>query len=201
MMYYSEKYKSQWWLPPRTASRMVKKILDRLEFIQQDGHHTFSLKNKNWDLNVLIRNPYSRAVSYWLLNNEIEYNTNQFTTFSYSVYNSYDYLRDLHVGQFKNPSTSLISNKITNYNLVRYEHLFDDLIKIPYIKENQFELQDELSILSLGNLPWRKNRPNELMKPYHEFYTQELADIVYNQKQSEFELGGYHRDSWKTLVN
>jgi hypothetical protein len=38
------------------------------------------------------------------------------------------------------------------------------------------------------------------VKPYFEFYTQELADIVYTQKQSEFELGGYQRDSWKTLV-
>jgi hypothetical protein len=38
------------------------------------------------------------------------------------------------------------------------------------------------------------------VKPYFEFYTQELADIVYTKKQSEFELGGYQRDSWKTLV-
>lgn len=199
-MYYSEKYKSQWWLPPRTASRMVRKILEQLDFIQEDGHHTFSIKNHNWDLNVVIRNPYSRAVSYWLLNNQKQYNTDQFETFSESVYNLNNYLRDIHVGQFKNPSTSLISKKIKNYNLIRYEFLFDDLVKIPYIKENEFELQNELSMLSLGNLPWRRNRPKELIKPYHEFYTQELADIVYTQKQSEFELGGYHRDSWKTLV-
>lgn len=199
-MYYSEKYKSQWWLPPRTASRMVRKILLSLEFIEQDGHHTFSVKNKDWNLNVLIRNPYSRAVSYWLLNNERSYNTSQFITFSDSIYKLNDYLRDLHVGQFKNPSTSLISNNIQNYNLIRYESLFDDLMKIPYIKDNEFELQDELSILSLGNTPWRKDRPKELIKPYHEFYTQELADVVYTQKESEFELGGYHRDSWKTLV-
>jgi hypothetical protein len=199
-MYYSEKYKSQWWLPPRTASRMVKKILHRLEFIEKDGHHGFSIKNRYWDLNVLIRNPYSRAVSYWLLNNERNYNSNRFTTFSESVYKLNDYLRDLHVGDFKNPSTTLISEKIQNYNLIRYESLFDDLMKISYIKENQLELREELSILDLGNAPWRKDRPKELVKPYFEFYTQELADIVYTKKQSEFELGGYQRDSWKTLV-
>ena len=199
-MYYSEKYKSQWWVPPRTASRMVRKILEQLDFIQEDGHHTFSIKNHNWDLNVVIRNPYSRAVSYWLLNNEKQYNTDQFKTFSESVYNLNDYLRDGHVGPFKNPSTSLISNKIKNYNLIRYEFLFDDLVKIPYIEQNKFELQNELSMVSLGNIPWRKDRPKELIKPYHEFYTQELADIVYTRKQTEFELGGYHRDSWKTLV-
>lgn len=199
-MYYSEKYKSQWWLPPRTASRMVKKILLSLEFIEQDGHHTFSIKNRYWDLNVLIRNPYSRAVSYWLLNNERNYNTNRFITFSDSVYKLNDYLKDLHVGDFKNPSTTLVSKKITNYNLIRYESLLEDLMNISYIKENQLELREELSILELGNSPWRKDRPKELIKPYHEFYTQELADIVYTQKQSDFELGGYHRDSWKTLV-
>ena len=128
------------------------------------------------------------------------YNSNRFTTFSESVYKLNDYLRDLHVGDFKNPSTTLISEKIQNYNLIRYESLFDDLMKISYIKENQLELREELSILDLGNAPWRKDRPKELVKPYFEFYTQELADIVYTQKQSEFELGGYHRDSWKKLV-
>lgn len=199
-MYYSEKYKSQWWLPPRTASRMVKKILLSLEFIEQDGHHTFSIKDPNWDLNILIRNPYSRSVSYWLLNNEKNYNTNKFVEFSDSIYKLHDYLADITNKDFKNPSRVLHSQNITNYNLVRYESLFDDLMKISYIKENQMELREELSIFDLGNAPWRKDRPKELIKPYYEFYTQELADIVYTQKQSEFDLGGYHRDSWKTLV-
>ena len=199
-MYYSEKYKSQWWLPPRTASRMVKKILERLEFIDHDGHHTLTIKDPNWDLNILIRNPYSRSVSYWLLNNEKNYNTNKFVKFSDSIYKSHDYLTDITNKDFKNPSRVLHSQNITNYNLVRYESLFDDLMKISYIKENQLELREELSIFDLGNAPWRKDRPKELIKPYYQFYTQELADIVYTQKQSEFDLGNYHRDSWKTLV-
>ena len=199
-MYYSEKYKSQWWLPPRTASRMVKKILERLEFIDHDGHHTLTIKDPNWDLNILIRNPYSRSVSYWLLNNEKNYNTNKFVEFSDSIYKLHDYLADITNKDFKNPSRVLHSQNITNYNLVRYESLFDDLMKISYIKENQMELREELSIFDLGNAPWRKDRPKELVKPYYQFYTQELADIVYIQKQSEFDLGNYHRDSWKTLV-
>jgi hypothetical protein len=199
-MYYSEKHKSQWWLPPRTASRMVKKILERLEFIDHDGHHTLTIKDPNWDLNILIRNPYSRSVSYWLLNNEKNYNTNKFVEFSDSIYKSHDYLADITNKDFKNPSRVLHSQNITNYNLVRYESLLEDLLKISYIKENQMELREELSIFDLGNAPWRKDRPKELVKPYYQFYTQELADIVYIQKQSEFDLGNYHRDSWKTLV-
>ena len=199
-MYYSEKYKSQWWLPPRTASRMVKKILERLEFIDHDGHHTLTIKDPNWDLNILIRNPYSRSVSYWLLNNEKNYNTNKFVEFSDSIYKLHDYLAAITNKDFKNPSRVLHSQNITNYNLVRYESLLEDLLKISYIKENQMELREELSIFDLGNAPWRKDRPKELIKPYYEFYSQELADIVYTQKQSEFDLGNYHRDSWKTLV-
>ena len=76
----------------------------------------------------------------------------------------------------------------------------EDLFKIPYFQENQKLLKEEFYFFDLGNAPWRKDRPKELIKPYYEFYTQELADIVYTQKQSEFDLGGYHRDSWKTLV-
>lgn len=195
-MYYSEKYKSQWWLPPRTASRMVKKFLDRLDF-QSFGHHTLKVIDPSWDLNILVRNPYSIAVSFWYNRNERRYNSERFTSFSNSIQNKNDYLNELIVN---NPSKVILSEKIQDYNLIKYESLLEDLLKISYIKENKKLLKEEFSFFKLGNHPWRCDRPQELIKPYYEFYTQELADIVYNQKQSEFELGGYHRDSWKTLV-
>ena len=196
MMYYSEKYKSQWWLPPRTASRMVKKFLDRLDF-ESLGHHSLTIVDPSWDLNLLVRNPYSIAVSYWYNRNERRYNSEMFTSFYKSVQNREHYLGELYVN---NPSKVLLSEKIECYNLIKYESLLEDLFKIPYFQENQKLLKEEFYFFDLGNAPWRKDRPKELIKPYYEFYTQELADIVYTQKQSEFDLGGYHRDSWKTLV-
>lgn len=198
-MYFSEKYKSQWWLPPRTGSRMVKKFLDQLEFTSA-GHHEMTIKDSNWDLNILIRNPYSRAVSYWLNRNEKNYNTPNFISFSESVYKNQDYLKEQHVSNFKDPAKMIKSKKIEIYTIIRYETLFEDLLKVSYIKENFDLLFPEFSFLKLGHIPWRLDRPKELCIPYHEFYTQEIADIVYTQKQSEFELGDYHRDSWKTLV-
>jgi len=198
-MYFSENYKSQWWVPPRTGSRMLKKILDRLDF-KSEGHHEMTIKDPNWDLNILIRNPYSRAVSYWLNRNEKRYNTDNFMDFSESIHNKQDYLRDLHVSNFKDPSREIISKKIKYYTLIKYETLFEDILMVPYIKDNLHLLQQEISFFNLGHTPWRLDRPKELIRPYYEFYNQDLADIVYTQKQSEFELGGYHRDSWKTLV-
>ena len=91
MMYYSEKYKSQWWLPPRTASRMVKKFLDRLDF-KSLGHHSLTIVDPSWDLNLLVRNPYSIAVSYWYNRNERRYNSEMFTSFYKSVQNREHYL-------------------------------------------------------------------------------------------------------------
>ena len=40
----------------------------------------------------------------------------------------------------------------------------------------------------------------DIQIPYSEYYTQELADIVWGKKQYEFEYWGYERDSWKTLI-
>jgi hypothetical protein len=32
---------------------------------------------------------------------------------------------------------------------------------------------------------------------FQKYYTQEIADIVYNNHKEYFELGGYDKDSWK----
>jgi hypothetical protein len=91
--------------------------------------------------------------------------------------------------------------KLEPAKIIRYENFFEDLTSLEIIKSNEKILELEMKILELETLPWRKNYKEEFLKPYSEFYTQELADIIYENRQKYFEFGGYDRDSWKTLIN
>jgi len=85
-------------------------------------------------------------------------------------------------------------------NIIRYEHLVDDLLEIDFIKENLHVLSDELYVLKYKS---RDNYRHEYISranyPVHSFYCQELADIVWENKKFEFIGGDYKRDSWKYL--
>ena len=54
-MYISDKYQIQWWVPPRTASRMTRKFLEKLNFTGQWGHHTV-YGDSRYDVYLNIRN-------------------------------------------------------------------------------------------------------------------------------------------------
>jgi hypothetical protein len=41
---------------------------------------------------------------------------------------------------------------------------------------------------------------NEKRKNWKEFYNQELADLVYEKFLEQFQLFGYHKDSWKDVT-
>jgi hypothetical protein len=76
--------------------------------------------------------------------------------------------------------------------LIKYESLDDDVLKLPYdldfnlIKENIYK--SNLKRLNDGKY-----------SDYKFYYTQELADIVFERNQNIFEFFGYERDSWKYL--
>ena len=65
-MYISDGYQIQWWVPPRTASRMTNKFLQRLNFRGQWGHHTV-YGDSTYDVYLNIRNPYSIVASLFFL--------------------------------------------------------------------------------------------------------------------------------------
>ncbi len=76
----------------------------------------------------------------------------------------------------------------------------EDLGNIPFVQENYKILKDYLQELRDPNL-YRGEYTIDLSTPYSELYNQELADIVWNKKQYEFEYWGYDRESWKTLIH
>lgn len=195
-MWVSEKYKIQWWLPPRTASRMTASFLKKLNFHQEWGHHGVFGESKN-DVYLNIRNPYSIAVSYYFLGNQQNYKET-FEEFILKSKGDYSWMKNINTLDFLE---ALRDRKLEPKKVIRYENLVEDLLSLELIQENIILLDDEVKKLKEGVNPWRTDYKPEFLKPYSEFYTQELADIVYENRQKFFEFGGYNRDSWKTIIN
>ena len=84
--------------------------------------------------------------------------------------------------------------------VVRFENMYNDLMSIPFIEENFNELSKILYEIKLNPNRYKIQYVESIEKPYSSFYTQELADIVWEHKKFEFEFWGYSRDSWKTLI-
>jgi Sulfotransferase domain len=199
-MLYSEKYQVQWWRVMRNASRALEGIPRKLNFVDFEHSHRCLIKNPDWSVVLCCRNPYGRAISFWLLRNKYQdCHQNNLSFEEYLQDNKNEYFRFV-LGELYEPITVLEQNPNLKVQLIRYENFYNDLFKIPFVKENYELLSDYLEMLRDPNL-YRGEYTIDLSTPYHEFYTQELADIVWNKKQYEFEYWGYERESWKTLIH
>lgn len=194
-MAYSEKHKYQWWGQPRTASRAMIPIQTKLGFVDIN-HHNCTITNPNWSTIISIRNPYSRMVSFWILRHQSRHLDQPRINFEEFVKNENEYynIQGNHLWNPISPLERLRGQVFT----IRVENLVDDLMRIPLIKENLSLVEEELKRLSSEN-PFRENHLIDLEKPYSEYYTEELANIVYEKKSEEFTTWNYDSDSWKTL--
>ena len=193
-----------WWQPPRIASRALSCIPKTLNFDDQKNGHTLTVVNKEWDVFHPTRNPYSRTVSWWNLRyNEIIEDGPKITYLNFEQFVKMDnneYFR-IESGHIWDVVSTLKRNNMQAKYVVRYEHLIDDLMKLDFIKDNFEILKNTLYDLKYTTRNSYRNRYSDITKnPICSFYTQELADIVWQEKQYEFEEWGYERDSWKTLL-
>ena len=203
-MFFSEEYKIMWWQPPRIASRALSGIPKSLNFSDKKNGHTLTVVNKEWDVFHPTRNPYSRTVSWWNLRyNEIIKDGPKITYLNFEQFVKMDnneYFR-IESGHIWDVVSTLKRNNMQAKYVVRYEHLIDDLMKLDFIKDNFEILKNNLYDLKYTTRNSYRNRYSDITKnPICSFYTQELADIVWQEKQYEFEEWGYERDSWKTLL-
>jgi hypothetical protein len=203
-MFFSEEYKIMWWQPPRIASRALSSIPNTLNFDDQKNGHTLTVVNKEWDVFHPTRNPYSRTVSWWNLRyNEIIEDGPKIPYLNFEQFVKMDnneYFR-IKSGHTWDVVSTLKRNNMQAKYVVRYEHLIDDLMKLDFIKDNFEILKNNLYDLKYTTRNSYRNRYSDITKnPICSFYTQELADIVWQEKQYEFEEWGYERDSWKTLL-
>ena len=194
-MAYSEKYKYQWWGQPRTASRAMIPIQNKLWFVDINIHNC-TITNPNWSTIISIRNPYSRMVSFWILRHQLRHLEQDRISFEEFVKNENEYY-NIQGNHLWNP-VSCIKKLNGQVFTIRVENLIDDLMRIPLIEENFSSVEEELKLLSSVN-SYRDNHLIDLEKPYSEYYTEELANIVYEKKFEEFTTWNYDSNSWKTL--
>lgn len=198
-MWYSEKYQVQWWRVMRNASRALDKIPKNLGFVEMDVSHGCVIKNPNWGVVCTCRNPYSRAVSFWILRNRINYSHNQEVSLEKYLKGPNEYF-NFQVGHDWDPITNLKKNPNIQKHIIRFENLVEDVSNLPFVTENYHLVRRNIEELTEYKDGYKEQYTIDIQIPYSEYYTQELADIVWEKKQYEFEYWGYERDSWKTLI-
>lgn len=202
-MYFSDTYKTMWWSPPRIASRALLTIPWTLNFTNGKSGHDCTIANKDYDVIYPIRNPYSRAVSWWNLRHNDRENLVRGTHISFKSFieqPNNEYFRILP-GTDWEPISMVENNDLRVRKIIRYEHLIDDLLEIDFIQENFDLLKNELFILKYQSRDsYRKDYIPQALEPVCNYYTQDLADIVWEHKKFEFVHGGYEKDSWKYLL-
>ena len=181
-MYISDQYQIQWWLPPRTASRMTKAIITKLGFEVQGGHHAV-FSDCKYDVYLNIRNPYSVVASIFF-----RLETREYISFrDFVIKGRADFIdaKNLHLTDYT--KAAMIQNSNIK-KLIRYENYRDDILSIDFVQENIHLLQEEMKMFNSGTSPWRSNNKWHDRVPYNQIYTQEIADLVYEYKKSYFEF-------------
>jgi len=177
---------------------------------------------------INVRNPYSRLVSLWYLYhwiNKAQVGTlKTFEQFVNYVYPDRNFITLEEEEDFKSNEVNLtryneyehIINMMSqypekSYQLIKYETLQDDIKKIPfinftdpailsiynqYIANNQFDTQISKDNVDIGKL--KRDATNPLVSDWRNYYTQELADIVYNKEIHAFIAFNYEQNSWST---
>jgi hypothetical protein len=190
------------WSPPKTASNTLYHILEKLKFntYLSDGKslifysekpkHNHSTNiffgHENFNLITTIRNPYRLMISKFLnVGGQYTVNSKSFSKFLESwLYNDENKLTYLSFYNYSERSPD---------NLIRVESMFDDYLKIPFIKKSDYYKSGEL----LNDCNTKYNPSKCLKVDWKSLYTQNSADMVYYNFAHVFELGQYNKNSWK----
>jgi hypothetical protein len=165
---------------------------DNRELILEEDyviHHHCEVIPKGYEhYNVIytVRNPYTRLVSMYHHDERIT-RDKETTPKTFKQYFS----NKVNNGRFHmNIGFNFI--KIPRY-LLRMEHLYEDYIKIPFIRDSKLNKSGVLYDLCNKKI----HTKNQETKPLREYYTQDMADHVYETLKPYFDLTGYDKDSWK----
>jgi hypothetical protein len=200
-MYVNKELDIEWWLPPRTASRMTKIIIQKLGFECFEHHHYFDDNISGRKIIINVRNPYSIVVSrykqFYKKNITGSY-TYEWENFNDFVKTFISWVRDGRSYQFYTYPEIFNSTNASPFFKVRYESYIDDLMSLDFIRNNQHLITDELNQLHQGK--WSENSLLDTTIPYNAYYDQESADMVYDLYNNIFIYDEYDRESWKTIT-
>ena len=83
---------------------------------------------------------------------------------------------------------------------IRTENLVDDLLYIPEIRNNITE-EAKHAIEYVNYVDFKKEVDDyNIKEDWRDFYSEEIADLVYRELHEQFEMFGYSRDSWKKPI-
>lgn len=196
--------KIRYWGPMRTGSRVVSRFLKSIGF---QGEHSHNLDwNNEEELWVSVRNPYWRAVSWWILRHGITHwidgegvrHEPERISFRDWVMSDNEYFHT-HKEDGWNPINRLNELNIKPTYLIRSEYVYEDLMKIPFIRERMNE--DGERLLKQIDVDIFKGTYMDEYKQldYSTLYTEELAERVWDKKQHET-FGLYEKESWRHFV-
>jgi len=197
----SPKYNTFVWLPPKTGSSTLSWILAYFDF----GWYKFSKKNNdyeifmsdlvhlghsfkippfgNMDLISATRNPYDRMVSYFMMSrSEIEKKSDR-NEFELFLQNFFEKEQDSVMFQ----SAEIYNFKVPNY-IIKLENLYQDLTKVPFIKNSKLNdcgILEEMCNKKIKNSFFEGDK--------NELYTPDTKEKVYNHFKKDFELFGYQK--------
>ena len=218
-MNVSETVQHIWWATPRCGSRALSEVLQYYDFfnynisntltpesdIRNVAHnHGYDVPEKYKDYKIImqIRNPYSRAVSFWHLYNFKRKDNDELVV-----------ERDFEEYVINSSIMDSYEEPAATYKpclFIRYENFAEDVKKIPFLDLNDPKVKFSYDNTIIKNKykyegvddprgDIRRDNIDDRFADWRSYYrfNQRLADIVYEKFKGQFEPFGYSRDSWK----
>lgn len=201
----SEEHKVILWLWRKCGTSHMAKIMNKygFKFYKIDDQELVLLQNnvvqkhycnlfeghENYKILAAVRNPYSKFFSDYTFNRDPK----EFIINEENKEKFKDYIYDsLVLKDFLSKNCIDFPERIPDYS-VRLENLYEDYSKIPFIVESEYYKSGQLK----KDVEVKVNVSNEDENLWRNFYTQEIADIIYYRMPRYFELFGYDKNSWK----
>jgi hypothetical protein len=200
---HSEQERLAVFLPPKTGTIHATFILNHFNFktniygkdddliLEEDYivHHHNQLIPKgyeDYDVIYTTRNPYTRLLSMYSYQKKI-------TKFDLPYTKTFkEYFADSANNLWSQIDYGFSFIKPPKY-ILRMEHLYHDYTQIPFIRDSKLNKSGVLYDLCEKKI---HAKPQDT-KSLREYYTQDMADHVYETFKPYFDVTGYDKDSWK----
>jgi hypothetical protein len=198
---YSEEERLAVFLPGKTGTIHATFILNHYNFktnthqtnderlISEDDyviHHHDEIIPKvyeDYDVMYTTRNPYTRLISMYYHDSRMD------STYT-KTFKEYFSNRVNHGWLHLNAGFNFV--KTPKY-ILRMEHLYEDYIQIPFIRDSKLNECGLLYELCNKKIHAKKQETKSL----EEYYTQDMANHVYETLRPYFDFTGYDKDSWR----